>query len=273
MISIVTPVFKGEQQIKPTLESMSLQRADFEHLVMDAASPDNTVGVVKEYAGRYNVRVESEKDAGHYDAIQNGFARTKGDILGWLNAGDFYMPWTLSVVEKLFAAYPDVQWITGVPALYFEQSDTLRIETIAPVYSQTAIRKGWHNGGTFPFIQQESTFWRRSLWEKARGADILRGQGRGQGYAADFLLWRRFAEYAPLRTACTVLAAFSICPGQISDRFKDAYAQECGRKKHQPLPNPVTRSLFRAYSFWSLTVKSKAISGKSLPENFPVRVV
>lgn len=273
MISIITPVYKGEAHIGSTLESISKQKANFEHLVMDAASPDNTCAIVQSYTSRYNVRVISEKDEGHYDAVQKGFARTKGDILGWINAGDLYMPWTLSVVEKLFELHPEVEWITGVPAFFFDQTNLFRIDASVPVYSQYAIRKGWHNGGTFPPIQQESSFWRRSLWDRSRGAEIFRGQGKGKGYAADYLLWRRFAEHARLRTACTVLAAFTISPGQITDRFRDAYAQECGLKQYQKMPNPYTRSLFRLYSFWHTTIKSNAISGKTLASDFPVRVL
>ena len=273
MISIITPVYNGESCIRLTLDALSQQKPDFEHLVMDACSTDQTCKIAESYAHRYNVRVISERDKGLYDAIQNGFAKTSGDILGWINAGDIYMPWTLSVVEKVFALYPKIEWITGVTSWYYEETNLFRVDITVPVYSQYCIRKGWNNGRWFPAIQHESTFWRRSLWEKSRGADILRGQGRGGGYASDYHLWKRFAEYAPLRTVCTVLASFTISPGQITDRFRTEYAKECGLDRYYECPNSLTRSLFRLNSFCKLGLKSRAVTGNKLSEEFPIRVI
>jgi glycosyltransferase involved in cell wall biosynthesis len=273
MISIVTPVYNGEAHIASTLESLSRQRASFEHLVMDAASKDNTCKIAESYAGRYQVRVSSQPDGGHYDAVQKGFAQSQGDILTWINAGDIYMPWTLSVVEKVFELHPHIEWITGANCFYYDQENLFSLDMTIPVYSRLAIRKGWHNGRWLSFIQQEGTFWRRSLWTKSKGADLFRGQGRGKGYAMDFHLWKRFAEFAALRTVCSVLAAFTIAPGQISQRFRTEYFNECGVAKAYDLPNKWTRSLFRLYSFYQLAVKSRAISGTTLTMEFPVRVI
>jgi glycosyltransferase involved in cell wall biosynthesis len=273
MISIITPVYNGEAHIASTLESLNRQKASFEHLVMDAASKDNTRKIAESYYGRYNLRVISEPDEGHFDAIQKGFSKTQGDVMAWLNAGDTYMPWTLSIVEKVFEKNPQIEWITGVMALFYEKANMLSISPTIPAYSRMAIKKGWHNGRWLPVIQQESTFWRRSLWEKSKGADLLRGQGRGKGYAMDYHLWKRFAEFAKLHTVCSVLAAFTISPGQISQRFRDEYFKECGVDSYRERPNALTRSLFGFYSFCKVGIKSNALSGKAVSADLPVRVI
>ncbi len=247
-ISIVTPVYNGLPQIRRTLESLARQSVPFEHLVMDACSKDGTADVVREYTPRYGVTVVSERDEGLYDAIGKGFARTQGDVMAWLNAGDSYMPYTLSMVRRVFATHPEVDWITGVPAYYYESRDMVCMEPVVPAYSQSVIRRGWHNGYWLPHLQQESMFWRRSLWERAGAGELMRGRGATKGVAADYLLWRRFAEHARLHTVCTVLSTFAFAPGQISERLRKQYFLECGVKNPPDHPLRLTNYLWAFYS-------------------------
>lgn len=252
MITIVTPVFNGAQHIGRTLESLAAQPLPLDHLVMDACSTDETASVVATYAARYPVKLVSELDEGLYDAVQKGFARSLGDILAWLNAGDVYFPWTLTVVNEVFARHPEVDWITGVPFTRYATTGLATIDPFTPVYHQRAVRCGLHNGAHLPCLQQESMFWRRSLWERSNGAQVLKGQGRGKGYASDYKLWRRFAEFAELKTVCTVLAAFEVAPGQITDRHLAAYRRECGVDPSTIRPNRLCHRLWRLYSFLNL---------------------
>ncbi len=257
-ISIVTPVYNGHPQIRRTLESLARQTVPFEHLVMDACSKDETVAAVNEYAGRYAVRVNSEPDEGLYDAVSKGFDRTQGDVLAWLNAGDVYMPSTLAVVAEVFANYPEVDWITGIPGYLFEDRNVTFIEPVTPMYWQMAVRRGWHNGLWLPPLQQESMFWRRSLWERAGGAELLRGQGRGKGYGSDYKLWRRFARHARPRTVCSPLAAFAHAKGQISEKFRAQYFRDCGVNH---VPKRCFRPTFYLWAFISFLRTRTAIQG------------
>ncbi len=257
-ISIVTPVYNGMPQIRRTLDSLQQQSVPFEHLVMDACSTDGTAVTVSEYKSRYNISLVSEPDHGLYDALSRGFARTKGDILAWLNAGDAYLPFTLALVERVFAMYPEVDWISGIPAYHFEESNIVCTTALIPVYSRMAVRRGWHNGRWLPFLQQESMFWRRSLWERAGAAELLRGQGRGKGYAMDYLLWRRFAQHARLRTVCSLLASFAFTKGQISEKFRRQYYLECGVANPPERPLGLTYGLWALYSFLNIPATIKA---------------
>lgn len=252
MITIVTPVFNGELAIQQTLDSLALQKPVFEHIVMDAGSKDGTLAIVRANQSRYLLRLFSQPDEGLYDAIQRGFQNSNGDLLGWINAGDTYFPWTFNVVQEVFNRYPDVEWITGVPFTRYKTRGTSTLDPFCPVYSKKIISNGWHNGAHLPCLQQESMFWRRSLWERSNGADVLRGQGRGKGYASDYKLWRRFAQFSELRTVCTVLAAFEVAPGQITDKHLAAYRKECGVDPSIGKPNRLFHRLWRFYSFLNL---------------------
>jgi glycosyltransferase involved in cell wall biosynthesis len=252
MISVITPVFNGESSIRQTLDSLAAQRTDLEHVIMDAGSKDNTLSIIRGNQSRYKTRLVSEPDEGLYDAVQRGFQIATGDVLGWINAGDIYFEWTLQVVQTVFNLNPGVEWITGVPFTCYKTKGLSTLDPFCPVYSKRIIARGLHNGAHLPCLQQESMFWRRSLWERSNGAQVLKGQGRGKGYASDYKLWRRFAEFAELKTVCTVLAAFEVAPGQITDRHLAAYRRECGVDPSTIRPNRLCHRLWRLYSFLNL---------------------
>ena len=227
LISIVTPVLNGARTISRTLDALSVQRADFEHIVMDGGSTDDTESIVRRYEGRYPVQWHSQPDKSIYEGVWNGMQRTRGDIMAYINADDFYLPWTLATVRAIFESHPEVQWITGLPSWYFEERQVGVTTSIAPVFPKWAIRHGFASTRLMGFLQQESMFWRRSLWEKVDPRTVL----NTYRYAADYHLWRRFAQHAPLRTVSTVLACFTISDNQISGKFRDKYLEECGIHK------------------------------------------
>jgi len=111
-----------------------MQQADFEHIIQDGGSADGTAELVARYACRYDLRFHQERDSGMYEGVLRGMARARGDILAWLGADDFYMPWTLSTVEHMFARYPEVDWIIGLPALGYQNNRIVKVVPLAPVY-------------------------------------------------------------------------------------------------------------------------------------------
>lgn len=245
-ISIITPTFNALSSLKRTIRSIQEMDAEVEHVIMDGGSTDGTI----EYLNGLqlgSVQIFSGMDEGMYDAIQKGFQKCSGEIFCWLNAGDIYFPWTGSVVEETFRCNPRIQWVTGVPCTLHD-SRSVEICSYIPVYYQSVIRKGLHNGWHLPLIQQESTFWTRDLWNRAAAACILMGQGRGRGFACDYNLWRRFAEFERLYTVRSPLAAFAITPGQISEKHRVQYFQECGVSHVPPKPNWFLHQIFKLTS-------------------------
>lgn len=87
-ISIITVSFNSEKTIKDTIESVLNQTyRDFEYLIIDGKSTDNTLNIVKSYNDQ-RIRLISEKDSGLYDAMNKGINLATGDIIGLINSDD-----------------------------------------------------------------------------------------------------------------------------------------------------------------------------------------
>ncbi len=198
-----------------------------EYIVMDGGSTDGSVEIIQRHAASL-AHWQSERDAGQYDAITRGFARTTGDLMAWLNSDDLYCPWAFSVVLEIFEALPEVQWLTTTMQIRWDAAGRPVRTLHAPGYSRAASLRGEHlpASGAFSlgWIQQESTFWRRSLWEKA-GAQV----GAGYPLAGDFELWLRFFQHAELYAVETPLGGFRFHGDQKTGGDRADYLAEAER--------------------------------------------
>lgn len=92
-ISFITATFNSGKTIVDTMESVLSQTyTDFEYLVIDGGSSDDTIEKVKSYEPRFGDRLRwiSEKDRGIYDAMNKGIKMATGDVVGILNSDDYY---------------------------------------------------------------------------------------------------------------------------------------------------------------------------------------
>ena len=106
-ISIVTPSFNQGKFLDPTLESVLGQGYPaLEYLVMDGGSEDNSVEVIKQRESELKFW-RSGPDQGQAAAINEGFGRSSGVILGWLNSDDLYTPGTFSEVAAVLGEIAD----------------------------------------------------------------------------------------------------------------------------------------------------------------------
>lgn len=220
--SIVTPVYNGEKYIADTIESVLSQEGDFEieYIIGDGGSTDGTLAIVKSYDDRlasdsYPIRCNgvtfsyfSEKDRGMYDAIEKGFARTTGDVLAYLNADDRYLPGAFKAVSTILARYPDIEWVKGINTTS-DESGKLIAQGNCFLYRQDWLRKGIYGRSAY-FVQQDSVFWRRPLWNAAR--PVL----SAFRLAGDYALWRAFAAHTPLWSFNRRVSVFRKRPGQLS---------------------------------------------------------
>lgn len=226
--SIVTPSYNQARFLDASMMSvLSQENADIEYVVMDGGSTDGSQTVIERHASRL-AHWESGRDAGQYDAITRGFAKTSGEIMAWLNSDDLYCPWAFSIVREIFEAFPQVEWLTTTMQIRWDAQGRAARTLHVPGYSRTAylrgeflpkkgyIAKGW--------IQQESTFWRRSLWEKA-GAQV----GKDFPLAGDFELWARFFQHAELYAVETPLGGFRFHGDQKTGGDRADYLDEAER--------------------------------------------
>lgn len=98
-LSIVTPSFNQAVFIEEAIRSVQTQEyPNFEHIIIDNCSTDGTIEKIKKYP---DVKWVSEPDEGQSDALNKGFAMASGEIIGWLNADDIYLPGTFSKIVSL----------------------------------------------------------------------------------------------------------------------------------------------------------------------------
>ncbi|MDP1842551.1 MAG: glycosyltransferase family 2 protein [Sediminibacterium sp.] len=119
-VSIITATYNSSNTIVDTLDSIKNQSySNIEHIIIDGASNDNTIEIVKSKAPQS--AIHSEKDQGIYDAMNKGIAIAKGDIIGILNSDDFYA--SHDIIEKVVqlfekencdAVYGDLIYVDGV---------------------------------------------------------------------------------------------------------------------------------------------------------------
>jgi glycosyltransferase involved in cell wall biosynthesis len=132
LISLVTPVLNGAATIERTLKSVCVQQGDFEHIVVDGGSTDATPEIVEQYQRIYPVRLVRKPDRSLYEGVWNGMQGARGDVLAYLNADDIYLPWTFGTVRSVMKYRPEVQWLTGIPSWYFENTGASMTNGFAP---------------------------------------------------------------------------------------------------------------------------------------------
>ncbi len=220
-ISVVTSAWNIERLVGETIRSVVSQKQPGDQYVfVDGASADRTAEIARGFGDQIDVMI-SEPDDGQYHGIMKGFDHATGDIQGWLNADDILMPWTFSVVREVFDRFPDVDWITGSPSFLSDQGQLTRVYSKLPAYPRQFIANGWFSKTLGGYLQQESMFWRRGLWDKVGGLDLK------YALAGDFDLWTKFARHADLVPVDVPLAAFRERPGeQRSSASEDRYQQE-----------------------------------------------
>src|SRR5208337_1473500 len=108
-LSVITPCYNAAGFIEDALLSVHRQaEVAVEHIVTDGASTDGTVEVLKRHPG---VRWISERDSGQSDAINKGFLLAAGELVGWLNADDYYLPGGLQAIARAAQEHPEADII------------------------------------------------------------------------------------------------------------------------------------------------------------------
>ena len=166
MISIITATFNSAKTLKDTIQSVLRQtNKDFEYLIIDGGSTDETIDIVKSYESEFSGRLKwvSEKDQGIYDAMNKGIKMASGDVVGILNSDDYFTSDDiLQTVDNAFksheidAIYGDIHFIRdGNP------------QKCVRYYSSRMFRPFWLRFGFMP--AHPSFYCKREVYERAGG--------------------------------------------------------------------------------------------------------
>jgi glycosyltransferase involved in cell wall biosynthesis len=200
-ISIVTPSFNQGEYLEQTINSvLNQQYPNLEYIVIDGGSTDNSVEIIKKYESHLSYWV-SEKDGGLYHAVQKGFDKSTGSIMAWINSDDMYHNRCLFAVAQIFSQFSNVHWIMGKNT-FFDEASTCFVYGPDPYNERWSIWR-LYNFNSIHYIQQESTFWRRELWNKV--GSCMKKELR---LAGDFDLWLRFFQHEKLYSTNVLLAGF-----------------------------------------------------------------
>jgi glycosyltransferase involved in cell wall biosynthesis len=213
----VTPSYNQGAFIEETIRSVLLQGyPNLEYIVVDGGSTDNTPPILRRYE-RWLGRSISEPDNGQADAINKGFRLTSGSILAWLNSDDCYTKGALGHVAAYFSLRPAANVVAGFRRTAHEASakrNSLRVYLTPDAYSLSRCC----------YIAQESTFWRRSLWDTVGGLD------ESYRFALDYDLWQRILNAGfEFHLLPKFLGVFRIHPDSKGSRWTAIRDQELAR--------------------------------------------
>jgi glycosyltransferase involved in cell wall biosynthesis len=122
-LSVITIVYNNVKDIERTMLSILNQTySNIEYIVIDGASNDGTLEVIKQYENRI-AKLISEKDKGIYDAMNKGLALATGDYVLFMNSGDEI--YEMETVEKIFATAPNADIYYGETEMYDENWNSL----------------------------------------------------------------------------------------------------------------------------------------------------
>lgn len=270
-ISIVTPSFNQAEYLEQTILSVIDQNyPNLEYIIIDGGSADKSIEVIKKHENKLSYWI-SENDNGLYNALQKGFQKTTGEIMGWINSDDLLIRKSLFTLADIFTNNKKVDWIQGHPCVVDELGRIIyqRVQRSSkfPFYL-----KDYRKDGIF--IQQESTFWRRNLWEESGGYISEKYK-----YAGDFELWMRFFENANQYITRALIGSFRKRKDQISEKYYSCYLNECDNivnKYLERLPrneieilNRIKKSRNSGLPKW-LSKRSNIMAKKYLDNNYLV---
>lgn len=213
LVTVVTPSFNQGNYIRETIESvLSQDYPNIEHWVVDGGSTDSTLSILREYEGDPRFHWMSERDRGQADAVNKGWRLARGEILGWLNSDDTYLPGAISF---------QVAQIMRDPAIGLAYGN-------APYITATGEPAGCYHARPFDrerflhlsAIPQPTVFMRRSLFERFGGMDTE------LHYALDYELYVRYSWETTFAYTGREIATYRLhAESKTIDRFDDVLAE------------------------------------------------
>jgi glycosyltransferase involved in cell wall biosynthesis len=161
-IGVVTPSYQQGAFIERTIASVIAQEYPrLTYVVQDGGSTDETLEILRRHEAAGELTFESAPDGGQVEAINRGFERIDGDVMGWLNSDDLYLPGALVTVGRYFRDHPDVDVVYGHRIVVDSNGGEVG-RWVMPPFTRACYE--WRC-----YVPQESMFWRRSAFDAVGG--------------------------------------------------------------------------------------------------------
>lgn len=180
-ISVITPSYNQGEFLEETIRSVLLQGyPHLEYLVMDGGSTDDSRAILQKYDAFITAWV-SEPDGGQTNAINKGFRRSTGAVMGWLNSDDVLLPGALHAIGHAYQQHPDWQITAGFRRLIDAKSHIMH-NWIRGIPQKRYLQ---HRN----ILGQETVYWRRSVWETLGDLD------ESLRFCMDVDYWQRMLQH------------------------------------------------------------------------------
>lgn len=231
VVSIVIPVLNSERWLDAALVSVLQQDYPWLQLIVkDGGSTDGTPAVVQQHGDR--VVWISQPDSGIANAVNQGWAQSSGEILGWIGSDDGLEPGALRAVVDFFVAHPSIEAVYGDCAILDEAGRTVDVIRPGPFDRKRIL--GWN------YIADPATFVRRPLLERVGWLDeSLRN-------VMDHDLWIKFAIRGSMAYLPQTLARFRVHAASMTNRHVRRAGDETIRVVTRAFDDPAMPAELRA---------------------------
>lgn len=159
-LTVVTPSFNQAQFLERTILSILNQNyPNLEYIIIDGGSRDGSVDIIRKYE-KYLAYWVSEKDHGQSDALNKGYERATGDIIGWQNSDDIYLPDAFTKAVRELQGHSEAEVVFS-NRLDVDEHDNLIGESRFTPFSTVVY---WYDGMC---LSNQSTFWRRRMFARS----------------------------------------------------------------------------------------------------------
>jgi len=215
MFSIITVVLNGEKYLEETILSVLKQNySDYEYIIIDGGSVDNSVNIIKKYENKIDYWV-SETDKGLYDAFNKGMILSSGKFIGIINSDDIYTPDALKIISNYISNNRDIDFIFGSvkkhwgvlsgynsKKIFYSWGFYTSHSTGFFIKNESAKKVGFYNL-KYKYHADYDYFYRMIVKLKMKGIatlkDELIGIFRRGGFSSRISFWKLFKEEILIR--------------------------------------------------------------------------
>jgi glycosyltransferase involved in cell wall biosynthesis len=210
-ISVIVPSLNQGRYIERTIASVVEQDySNKECIVIDGGSKDNTIEVLKSFGD--SIRWISEPDRGQSHAVNKGVGLSGGEIIGWLNSDDTYVPGALTAISGYFSAHGNADIVYG-NGNFIDEADRIIGPYPTKEYDYELFRHEC-------YICQPALFLKRSIFDKHGGLD------EAFRFAMDFEYWLRIGREENMVSIDTLLANYRLHDASITTQSRrDMYRE------------------------------------------------